>query len=369
MQQKRLCSIDTLRGFDMCFIMGFATLIAAICAWFPDSGFASGLARQMGHAEWEGVFHHDTIFPLFLFIAGISFPFSLASQREKGHSTGKIYLKIISRGLILVALGIVYNGFFKLDFADQRYASVLGRIGIAWMIAAILFMNLKTVPRIIIAAAILIGYWLLLKFVPAPDAPAGAGPYSLEGSICGYIDRKFLPGKVIYGWLDPEGILSTFPSIVTAMLGMFAGEFVRISDEKISGRKKSLLMAVAAAVMFGVGMLWSIDFPLIKKLWTSSYVLVVGAYSLGLFALLYYICDVRGHIGWTKFFRVIGMNSITIYMFQRIVNVQGISNFFLGGIQRLVPETVAPVIAACGYIAVCWLFLDFLYRHKVFLKV
>jgi predicted acyltransferase len=373
--QKRLYSIDTLRGFDMCFIMGFASLIAAICSYFPNSGFANGLAAQMGHADWAGLMHHDTIFPLFLFIAGITFPFSLASQKEKGKTKGQIYWKVISRCLILIALGIVYNGFFKFDFANQRYASVLGRIGIAWMIAAILYMNLKTVPRIIVASAILIGYWLLLKFVKAPDAPAGADPYSFEWNLVGWVDRQILPGRVLYDRIDPEGVLSTVPAIVTAMLGMFTGEFVRIPDEKISGNKKTVWMFIATAIMLAVGLLWSLDFPFVKKLWTSSYVLVVGAYSLGLFALLYWICDVKGKTGWTTFFRVIGMNSITIYLFQQIVPVKSISKFFLGGLQNVVSnkcingDITASIIGWCGYIAVCWLFLYFLYKHKVFLKV
>jgi len=373
--QKRLYSIDTLRGFDMCFIMGFASLIAAICSYFPDSGFSNGLAAQMGHADWAGVMHHDTIFPLFLFIAGITFPFSLASQKEKGKTKGQIYWKVISRCLILVALGIVYNGFFKFDFANQRYASVLGRIGIAWMLAAILYMNLKTIPRIIVVAAILIGYWLLLKLVKAPDAPNGADPYSFEWSLVGWVDRQILPGKVLYGRIDPEGVLSTIPAVATAMLGMFTGEFVRIPDEKISGNKKTVWMLIATAIMLALGLLWSLDFPLVKKLWTSSYVLVVGAYSLGLFALLYWICDVRGKTGWTTFFRVIGMNSITIYFFQEIVPVKSISKFFLEGLQNIVTTQcinggiTADIIGWCGYITICWLSLYFLYKHKVFLKV
>ena len=129
---KRLASLDALRGFDMMFIMGVAGLVVAICRLFPG-GAECWLARQMVHVDWNGLQHHDTIFPLFIFLAGVSWPFSLAKQRDAGKSNGKIVWKIIRRCLILIALGLVYNGFFKLDFANLRCASVLARIGIAWV--------------------------------------------------------------------------------------------------------------------------------------------------------------------------------------------------------------------------------------------
>ena len=127
---KRLMSLDALRGFDMMFIMGFSGLVMAICALFPG-GEECWLSTTMEHVKWNGLAHHDTIFPLFLFIAGISFPFSYSKQLSNGMTTKQIYGKIIKRFFILVALGVVYNGFFKLDFANLRICSVLGRIGFA----------------------------------------------------------------------------------------------------------------------------------------------------------------------------------------------------------------------------------------------
>ena len=117
--QGRLTSLDALRGFDMFFIMGGAGLLAALAKWFPCS-FTEELAHQMGHVEWHGLTHHDTIFPLFLFIAGISFPFSLSKQRAAGRSEGSIHWKVVSRGLILVLLGMIYNGLLGLNFEDFR---------------------------------------------------------------------------------------------------------------------------------------------------------------------------------------------------------------------------------------------------------
>lgn len=366
---KRLLSLDTLRGFDMIFIMGFAAIVSAVCCLFPG-GEGCWLETQMHHVSWDGFRHHDTIFPLFLFIAGISWPFSYAKQVSLGASRKKIYWKIFRRALILFLIGLVYNGIFRLNFSTLRFCSVLARIGFAWMFAALLFINFKPRTRAVIAAALLIGYWLLLRFVPAPDAPVGAGPFSLEGNLVGYIDRILIPNHIYQrGLFDPEGLLSLVPAVVTAMLGMFTGEFVRLDESKVSGSRKALYMALAALVMLGLGLLWSLDFPINKKLWSSSFVLVVGAYSLGLFALFYYIIDVRGWKGWTKFFEVVGLNSITIYMAQRIIPFDSISNFFLKGFADLLPDSWSKLILLLGYFTVSWLFLWFLYKKKVFLKV
>lgn len=367
-KSERLLSIDALRGFDMLFIMGLASLIQALCSLFPG-GDACWLSRTMEHAAWDGFTHHDTIFPLFLFIAGISFPFSYAKQLSCGASKRNIYLRIIKRAVLLVILGMVYNGLFSKGFPEVRVASVLARIGLAWMFAAIIFMNCRIKARIIILPAILVGYWLLLWLVPAPDAPSGAGPFTFEGNLVGYVDRLLLPGAILSGTFDPEGLLSTLPAVATAMLGMFAGELVRRPEHEVSGSRKTVYMIAGAVVLLVAGLLWDMVFPINKKLWTSSFVCMAGAYSLGMFALFYYLIDVRKWRRWTLFFEVVGLNSITIYLAQRIISFSGIEGFFLDGVAGLVSAPWAAVIHCTGYMAVCWLFLYFLYRHKVFLKI
>ena len=367
MAKKRLLSIDTLRGMDMLLIMGLSTLIVSLCNLFPG-GSDFWLARQMHHVDWNGLSIMDMVFPVFLFIAGLSFPFSYASQLEKGRTSWEIHRKIFVRCLVLIALGIVYNGFFNLRF-PQRYASVLGRIGFAWMFAALLYVHGKPKVRIVMAAVLLVGYGLLITFVGAPDAPAGAGPLTQDGCLNGWIDRLLLPGRLHKGNFDPEGLLGVIPATVTAMLGMFTGEFIRLPEERMSGRRKTLWMLGAAAVLVAAGLLWSLSLPLNKKLWTSTFVLVVGGISIALFAIVYYIVEVKGHTKWTFFFRVIGLNSITIYMLQQIVPMGNVSGFFLGGMAALLPEPWGAALLAVGYVLVCWLLLYFLYRHKVFLKV
>jgi predicted acyltransferase len=362
---QRLQSLDALRGFDMLFIMGGAPFFIALATLFPCP-FFDAIAGQMDHVEWNGLAHHDTIFPLFLFIAGISFPFSLAKQRLQGKTDAAIYKKIIRRGLTLVALGIIYNGFLNFDFAHQRYASVLGRIGLAWMFAALIFVNTKAITRAWITAAILIGYYLLVAFVPAPDGN-GAGVFTMQGSIVGYIDRMFLPGRLHLTIHDPEGILSTVPAIATALLGMFTGELVKF--DKITGMKKVLYMVIGGVALLVIGLLWNLVFPINKNLWTSSFVCVVGAYSVLMFALFYYLIDVKNWRSWILFFVVIGMNSITIYLAQQFINFPGIAVSIFGGFANACGETLKPLIGSLAYIGVCWGFLYFLYRQRIFLKV
>ena len=385
MKNQRLMSLDALRGFDMFFIMGLSGLVATLCALWPNP-VTDAIAHNMEHVAWDGLTHHDTIFPLFLFLAGVSFPFSYAKQQELGYSKAKVYAKIFRRAAMLIFLGLIYNGLFRFDFENLRCASVLARIGIAWMGAALLYVNFGVKTRAWISVAILVGYALLSKYVGAPDV-VDADPLSREGNLVGYIDRMFMPGRLIYdnNTFDPEGLFSTLPAIVTAMLGMFTGEFVRKDNlpsvrrtaEEGSGRqerfsvgtRKAGYMGLAALGMLAVGLVWSLVFPINKALWTSSFVLVVGSYSLAMFALFYYIIDVRGWQKWSLPLRVIGLNSITIYMAQAIFDFNGLTRYFFGGVARICGDDWRQVIMTGGYLLISWLFLWFLYRKKIFLKV
>ena len=366
----RLLSLYTLRGFDMLFIMGFAPLVVALNECFPTA-VGDVVAGHMSHVEWNGFTQHDMIFPLFLFIAGVSFPFSLAKQRSKGATPREIGLRVLRRGITLVALGMVYNGIFDLNFPEVRVASVLGRIGVAWMFGTFIYMYLKKAVQYGLIVVILIGYWLLLAFVSAPDA-AGASPLSPEGNLVGYVDRHLLPGKLAYGNFDPEGLLSTFPAIVTALLGIYAGDMVR-SVRLGDGTKKTLSLAGIGILLVIVGVAWNTVFPINKMLWSSSFTCFVGGLSFLLFALFYYIVDVRGWRSWTLFFRVIGLNSITIYLAQQIVGFSHMNRFLFGGLAQWVGlyagDAAGAVVLRTGYVACCWAFLYFLYRKNIFLKV
>ena len=364
---KRLLSLDALRGFDMLFIMGLSAVITSLC---NALGFGDGcwLARQMHHVQWHGFAHHDTIFPLFLFVAGVAFPFSYAKMRERGWGTLRVCRRIAWRAFALVMLGMVYNGLFTKGFGEVRWASVLARIGLGWAFAALLYVVFSWRARIAWAVAILIGYWVVMRYAVVPGAPAGANPWSPEWNFAAYVDRLLLPNPLGKSGADPEGILSTFPAIVTAMLGMFTGEFVRVKGG-MTGVGKVVVMFAAAVVMLVVGFVWSNWMPINKKLWTSTFVLVAGAYSLAIFAAFYWIVDVKMWRGWTFPLRVVGMNAITIYLLQRIVDFDAVARFFLGGLAELAPSAWAKSVVAAGHLALCWLVLWFLYRKSTFLKV
>jgi predicted acyltransferase len=364
---KRLQSLDALRGFDMFWIMGGGEIfvgLAALTGWPVFQWWAS----QLDHVAWHGFHFEDMIFPLFLFIAGISFPFSMAKRMAMNESRQKIYKHVISRGLILVLLGIVFNNGVNFDFANLRYGSVLGRIGLAWMFAAIIFMNTKLTYRIVWCGSLLIGYWLLLLLFPAHDLGA-TDPFSREGNLASYIDRLIMPGKLYLGNHDPEGLFSTIPAIGTALLGMFTGEFMLskyLSDRPV---KKVLYLVLAAIALMIVGKIWNLFFPINKNIWSSSFVCFVGGLSLLLFAVFYLIIDVWQYKKWAFFFVVIGVNPITIYLTERIVNFGSTTEFVFGGFANLLPETWAPLIDAIGITTIAWLFLYFLYKKKIFLKV
>ncbi|MBR2838644.1 MAG: DUF5009 domain-containing protein [Kiritimatiellae bacterium] len=362
---ERLVSLDALRGFDMLFIMGLSGLVVAVCAAF---GFGDCfLVEQMRHVKWHGLTHHDTIFPLFLFIAGVAFPFSFAAQAARGRTRAQICLKIFRRAVALVLLGAVYNGMLRDGFGGLRWASVLGRIGLAWAGAGLLYVFCGVRTRLAVAAAILVGYGLVLALVPAPDAPPGADPFSLEGNVVGWIDRRLLPGRLHLKTFDPEGLLSTLPAVVTAMLGTFCGELIRSASP--TGGRKAALMAAAAAVLALAAALFAPVCPVNKSLWTPTFVLAAGAYSVAMLALFYWVVDVKGWRRWTFPLRVVGMNAIAIYMMQGIFDFRKAARFFFGGLSGAVPEAFGPVVLAAGYMAVCWLVLLFMYRKNAFLKV
>lgn len=364
---KRLYSLDALRGFDMFWIMGGQALFAGL-ATLTGWPVLKWWAIQLKHAPWHGFHFYDMIFPLFLFIAGISFPFSLAKRTAMHQSRNKIYSHVIYRGLILVLLGILYNNGLRFNLDELRYGSVLGRIGLAWMFAALIFMNTRLTWRIIWFWAILAGYWLLLLLFPATDLGSN-DPFSQTGNLASYIDRLIMPGRLYAGNHDPEGILSTLPAVSTAILGMLTGEFL-MSEYPVGKKMLKLLWIIIAGVTFLIiGKLWDATFPINKNLWSSSFVCFAGGISLLLFALFYLIIDIWNFRKWAFFFVVIGMNPITIYLAGRIISFRHASDFFFGAFSDLFPEVWSQFLGGAGVTAVGWVFLYILFKKKIFLKV
>jgi predicted acyltransferase len=362
---QRLYSLDALRGFDMFWIMGAEEIVNSMSE-ATGSSFWKGFANQLTHPAWNGFHLYDLIFPLFLFIAGVATPYSVGKELESGAPKRRILLRVIRRGLILVLLGVIYNnGLHLRPFADIRFGSVLGRIGLAYMFANIIALYSSKIGQIVWFCFLLIGYWLLLKFTSAPGFHRG--DLTMEGNFASYIDRSVIPGHLYLGIHDPEGLVSTIPAIGTGLLGILTGTFLKNNPMKQTRKVVSLF--VSGIIFLVLAQLWNLDFPINKNLWTSSFVLQVGGLSLILLSIFYYIIDVLGYKKWAFFFRVIGMNSILIYLSGHFIDWEYTTNGFFKWVGQLFGNPYGAVIMACLYVFVKWLFLYFMYKKKIFLRV
>ena len=380
MKEGRLESLDILRGFDMFFIFlpdPVPCVVLTFCAMFGWEH--SAFAAQFDHCAWNGLRFYDCIFPLFLFISGVTFPFSYAKQVERGMTRTQSVLKVLKRASLLFLLGsmlwttidgTVEKNLLSFEWSTFRVWSVIGRIGLAWGAAALLYMFFARRTRIGIAAAILVCMWFVFRFAVAPGAPDGVNPM---------VDRQWLWAN----WVDVnylttahrgEGGVSTVTMVATAMFGNFAGEILSGADD---GRRcgKVARLLLFAALLAALGLLMAFAFgpyslPVNKPIWSSSFALVAGGISAALLALFYWIVDVKGWRSWGFFFKVIGMNAITIYLLNRTVfNWNFESAYFFGGISGLLSPAVGAFVTQAGMIAIGWLFLLFLYRRKIFLRV
>jgi predicted acyltransferase len=361
----RIASLDALRGFDMFWIIGGDAIFRSLPA-ISDAPWTRFLAAQVEHKPWAGFTFYDLIFPLFLFIVGAVFPFSLLKRAEKGESRKSIYFHVVKRSLILILLGLIAGGVLGFDFAAMRWAGVLQRIGICYLLVALLVLNTKVKTQIGVFVGILLVYWAVMAFVPVPGH--GAGAMTPVGSLHSYIDQKVLPGRIsaeFYGPGDSLGVASTFPAACSLLLGVFAGYWLKSGR---SGKRKTLGLAAAGTVCLALGYVWGLAFPIIKHIWTSSYVVWAGGWCLLLMALFYWLIDVKGWSRWSFFFVVIGTNAILVYFGQQVVDFDGISRFFLNGVERHA-AILAPLVIPVGALAAKWAGLLFLYRRKIVFKV
>lgn len=365
--QPRLESLDALRGFTMLWIVG-ADALAGAFRGLDGGVVAAFLGRQLGHADWVGFTFYDLIFPLFLFMIGVAVPLSLDGIVGREGRAAAVR-RVLRRGLLMYALGVLYYGGIAHGWDQIRWVGVLQRLAVCYVAAGLLHLWLK--PRTIAAvgAGLLAGYWVLLTFVPVPGF--GAGDYARGHNLANWIDAHWLPGKVWYGDYDPEGLLSTLPAIVSALLGLFAGRWLR--DAQLTPSDRVRRFVVAGLILLALGGLWSLQFPVIKRIWTSSYVLVAGGWSLLLLAAFYHMIDVRGWRGWTPPLVWIGGNALTIYLVSKLVDFNQVSAFLLGGeiaagFDALWPGLGGLVLALTG-IALCTALGGFLYVRKIFLRL
>lgn len=360
---QRLMSLDVLRGFDMFWIVGAEELVRGL-EKITSGGLLGLIAEQLRHKAWEGFHFEDLIFPLFVFIVGVSLVFSVGKSLQTVGRTATL-IRIFRRSLLLFVLGLLYYGGLSHPIEKVRLLGVLQRMALCYFFASLLFCFLKPRALVAVCAGLLIGYWALLSFVPVPGH--GAGNFAEGANLANYVDKMYLPLRKHDGDHDPEGILSTLPAIASCLLGVFAGLMVK--NKALPDRRRVHLLVASGLGCLAAGWLWHLNFPVIKKIWTSSFVLVAGGYSFLLFAAFYQIIDIWKIRKWAMPFVWIGVNPITIYFGGKFIDFEGMAKLFVGG----------PVADACGPYATLvmalttlffgfW-FLRFLYERRIFLRV
>jgi predicted acyltransferase len=372
----RLMSLDALRGFDMFWIIGGESLLQAIANLTGSPTFRTLAYRHTEHPEWNGFTFYDLIFPTFMFIAGVAVPYSFAAHWSRGESSAQLHFRIIRRGIVLVLLGLVINGILNFDFtlhftedasghrqlvhdfSHVRFPSVLGRIGLAYLFAALIALRTRPRNQLLTGIGLLLGYWAALQFIPVPGFETGS---LFPGETVGdFIDRHALPGRLYKIVRDPEGLFSTIPAIATVLFGVMAGHWLRRSDRV--GTVKAGGLAIAGGVFLALAYLWNTTFPINKNLWTSSFVLWTSGCSLLLLSVFYLVIDVWKIRGWAFFFMVIGANAITIYVGQHIIDFDALAKIAFS-------DHMHAILRASGGLFLKWLFLFFLYRQRIFLRV
>ena len=361
---KRLISLDALRGF---------TIAAMVIV--NDPGSWNHVYRPLLHAEWNGCTITDLIFPFFLFIVGISIALAYTKRLETNVSKKSIYRKIIIRSINIYLLGIFLWLWPQFDFGAIRWVGVLPRIAFVFLACAIIFLNTSWKQQIKIGAAILLLYWIIVAYIPVP----GIGKPDLavaEKNWANYLDTLILPGVMWQKTWDPEGILSTFPAIVTGIIGMLIGKlYLTVKDEN----KKLVWLFFIGFAMFLAGGLWNWFLPINKNIWTSSFVLyTAGLGTLGLAACIL-IVDIWGYTRWTFLGRVYGANAITSYVlagmltlvFYRLkVGGASLNEWFMNG---LIPLGLDPKFISMLYAVIYMLFIFvpalILYRKRIFIKI
>lgn len=416
--RTRLLSLDALRGFDMFWILGADALVRAVQGMSanPVTGL---LGSQLSHVEWARFHFYDLIFPLFVFIAGVSSVWSLTRETEKHGRTGAAK-RVIRRGLLLVVLGIFYSGGLSTEWPNIRVLGVLQRIGLSYLFAGLLFLWFR--PRALagICAGLLVGYWGLLTFVPIRDIqldnsalarrateqgdtrtadlfrdttnpstvkghPAWLAAESMYESTTGrvtgryekglnlsnHLDFRLLPGKRYDNYFDPEGLLSTLGGIASCLLGILAGVLLR---GPATDQQKVLRLVAWGVAGVLLGFVWGAQFPVIKKIWTSSFVLVAGGFSALLLALFYQVVEVWQCRSWCQPFVWIGMNSITVYLANNIIGFRRLAERFVGGdlkafldahLAKGSGDLLQAITGLALGILLCW----FLHRRKIFLRL
>jgi predicted acyltransferase len=376
---KRLLSLDVARGITIAFMI------------MVNNGGGPGSWHFMNHAEWNGLTPTDLVFPTFVFVMGASVVFAIEARLGRGDTRAKLAWHTVQRAAILILLGIIVSNFPFFQLAHMRFYGVLQRIGVCYLVVGLFYLwDSRVSTKGVALVAALVGYWALVRWVPIPGigVPGRDVPFmDMTQNLVSWIDRSLFPYHLYlyspdHNVRDPEGLLSDLPAIGTALMGILTGLWLR-SQRAIP--TKTLGLAAASVISLTLGYLWSLEFPLNKNMWTSSFVLVSGGYSLALLALAFWAVEQKGwRKGWTPVWLVFGSNAIAAYMFSELsqsilqnIHVPGESDARTPLDSWIALHSVAhipnPGWAAFGYsvlfTAFCFIPIWILYRKKIFLKI
>lgn len=366
----RLTSLDVFRGLT---IAGMVLV--------NNAGDWNAVYPPLLHAGWNGWTPTDLVFPFFIFIVGVAIPLAFEKRKAAGGGQRDLYLKIFRRTVVIFGLGLLLNAFpYTMEkLAHLRIPGVLQRIALCYFFASLIFLKTRARTQTIIAAALLIGYWAMMKLIAAPGF--ARGDLTMEGSLASWVDRTFLTGHTYKPLYDPEGLLSAIPAVATALFGVLAGQWLmerREAVEKVAG-----LFAVGALCVMA-GYVWDWSFSINKPLWTSSYVMFTGGLALQLLALCYWAIDLKGYKRWSQPFVVFGVNALALYVLSglmmktmllikapRLDGTTGDLKTFI--YERVFATWLSPINAslvfALSYVALWWLLMYALYRRRIFIKV
>lgn len=373
---ERMLALDVLRGFTMFWIIGSDSVHGAFKS-ISETGVAGFFANQFEHRRWEGFVFYDLIFPLFIFIIGVSLVFSLQKIVAK-HGKREAYRRVTTRFILMFLLGVFYDeGMAKLwdvkdgvlqhwQWDENMLCGVLQRLALSYFITSLLFLNLPKKGLIGVFVGITIIYWGALTFITAPDQEAHS--WERNRNIVHYIDHQIPP----YGGSDPESLATTPPAITTCLLGVFVALFLQ--DKKYTLPRKVAYLVLAGAVMTTVGYIWGylpgeLRYPIIKRLWTSSYVFVSGGFSLMLLGAFIYIIDILKYAWWTPMFVWVGMNPLLIYMSTNVLNYEALARRFVGGPIEEAAGRFGPMLVAIVALSISVLIVRYLYQKKIFLRL
>lgn len=380
---KRLLSLDVLRGVTIAFMI------------MVNNNGGRGAWSQMRHAAWNGFTATDLVFPTFLFVVGVSIVFAFEARLARGATRQQLALHTLLRAGILFVFGVVVNGFPDFELDHLRFYGVLQRIAICYLVVSLFYLSDKRLwTKIAALVVVLMGYWILVRWVPVPGAgvPGRDIPFlDKDQNIVAWLDRQLMPGHLYEDWTthnvrDPEGLLSDIPALGTALLGLLTGIWLRAQR---SVKAKAWGLVAGAAVCLALGYLWSVWFPLNKKMWTSSYVLVAAGWSLVVFALAYWAIEFQGWCrkGWSKGLAwpwlVFGSNAIVAYLISELLgSALDLIHFTSSGrpmtplayvhvhVFAQIPDPGWRAFAySIFYTFLCFVPVWMLYRKKIFLKV